>query len=334
MNSNTLKIGLAVVAAASLSFGDVIITSGDVALGVTDYGNLGVHTGVGRAGGVGVSYTPPGGSGASYSGIGDATYPGCVCEGWGASATGSIGGSADISRGGIQNLTLVGGGLTGVTGSTATSTTRLTDLPALMITQAYAPSINSALFEDLVTLTNTGATTLTDVRYTRAMDWDIPPTEFREYVTIGGLVADDNVLYSDNNGFVTPNPLAARPAYGLTNVNFVDAGPRDHGAVFDFGFGALAAGQSITFKIFYGATPTEAEAFNALNNVGAEIYSFGQSSAGPGGTVSETPTFIFGFSGVGGDVVPPAVPEPSTLGLMGLGLALVGFAARRRKNKA
>jgi hypothetical protein len=330
MKTNAMKMGLLLAAAASMSFGSpAIITSGDVSLGVNDFGNLGVYTGVGRAGGVGVSYTPPSGSGATYSGIGDATYPGCICEGWGASATGSIGGSSDISEGGTQNLLLVS---SSSTASTYTSVTTLGDLPALMISQAYAPSSNSALFEDLVTLTNTGASALADVRYTRAMDWDIPPTEFREYVSIGGVGAT-NLLYSSDNGFAVPNPLTPKSSImaGTVNTNFSHFGVSDHGAVFDFGFGGLAAGESKTFKIFYGATPSEAGAFTALNDVGAEVYSLGQSSAGPGGSFADNPTFIFGFSGVGGTVVPPSIPEPSTLGLMGLGLAAAAFAARRRR---
>jgi PEP-CTERM motif len=313
MNSNTMKMGLAIAALASMSFGSAVITSGLVQLGVTDYGNLGYAS-----------------TGLTYIGVGDATFPGCVCEGWGASANG-IGGSANQDVGGISGLNLVS---FSSTASTATSVTSLSGLTDLVISQAYAPSTNSALFQDLVTITNNSSATMTDVRYTRAMDWDVPPTTFNEYVTIGGVGAA-NLLYSSDNGFANPNPLVAHGFInGATvNSNFIDNGPTDHGAVFDFGFGSLAAGESIIFKIFYGATPNEADAFNALNDVGAEVYSLGQNSAAGGAFPGTPATFIFGFSGVGGTVVPPAVPEPSTLGLMGLGLALAGFAARRRKNK-
>jgi len=50
-----------------------------------------------------------------------------------------------------------------------------------------------------------------DVRYRRVMDWDIPPTEFSEFVTIGGLPATA-VTSSDDNGFSDANPLVAPQA--------------------------------------------------------------------------------------------------------------------------
>lgn len=118
---------------------------------------------------------------------------------------------------------------------------------------------------------------------------------------------------------------------GTTNVNFADSGPNDHGAYFTFSFGALAAGESKTFNIFYGAADSEANAFSALSKVGAEVYSFGQSNTVGGPSAGTPSTFIFAFSGVGGTPVSP-VPEPETYAMLLAGLSLVGFAARR-KNK-
>jgi type IV pilus assembly protein PilY1 len=128
---------------------------------------------------------------------------------------------------------------------------------------------------------------------------------------------------------VNPDDLSA----GTRNVSFVDSGPADHGAFFTFGFGALAAGESRTFNIYYGAAATESAALSALGTVGAEVFSLGQSGAG--GQITGSPaTYIFGFSGVGGTPVIPSVPEPETYAMLLAGLGLLGAAARRKKSQA
>ncbi|WP_437949546.1 DNRLRE domain-containing protein [Sorangium sp. So ce296] len=77
-----------------------------------------------------------------------------------------------------------------------------------------------------------------------------------------------------------------------------DAGPRDHGALFDFNFGALAPGESKVFKTFYGAAGTEDDALSALSAVGAEAYSFGQPNTAGGPDLGEPNTFIFAYASV------------------------------------
>ena len=70
-------------------------------------------------------------------------------------------------------------------------------------------------------------------------------------------------------------------------------------------YGTLAAGATKTFRTFYGAAGTETEALNAIQAVGAEVYSLGQPNTTDGPTLGTPNTFIFAFSGVGG---PPILP--------------------------
>jgi len=326
-----LVLFLAVLATVP-AYGAAVITNGQgIYLGVNDQGHLdytdGITTSV-NAYYVGVSIYADLSAYGHGVGLQDATAPGCLCEGWGAAATpfgGSpIGGGADVSVGGIDNLGLVS--FTS-TASTATSVTTLGGT-TLQITQAYGPSTSNSLMLDTVTLTNMGTDPLGDVRYRRVMDWDVPPTEFYEYVTIGGWPAT-NLLLTTDNGFQSPNPLVGDAGIGCpVNANFEYCGPWDHGALFDFGFGDLAAGESKSFDIFYGATFSHDSAVNALASVGAEVYSFG--NWGYDSTRTGQPiTYIFGFKGVGGTPI-TGVPEPTSILLLGSVGAFLLYARRRR----
>lgn len=354
--SKMALIALLVGAGLQKAHAGAVITNpeGTVALGVNDEGHLNIAGAVPGSstfdgnGAIGLSYiTHPAGGPANF--YNDGTAPGCLCEGWGVSASG-ISGYANVSTDGVVNLTSTG---FSSTASTATASVKVTSLPALTVTQAYAPATEAGaagvLFKDTVTITNTGLATLTDVKYVRVMDWDIPPTEFNEVVTIKGVPGalynaitnpGGNLELSHDDGFESANPLdavsdALNP--GTTNTDFTDllGSTSDHGAFFRFRFGDLAAGESKTFSIYYGATTTEASALTALGAVGIELFSLGQSSSGTGPTVGDPFTFIFGFKGVGGIVVVPptgAVPEPSTYGL--IGAALLGAVVYLRRRRA
>ncbi|WP_156113599.1 hypothetical protein [Paracoccus sanguinis] len=310
-----------------------IIDNGTIQMGVDTLGQLNVGGGSPSSGGVsatGLRYMP-----YNY----EATAPGCLCEGWGV-------GIGETGAAGYANNSSGTAGLTSVsftsTGSTAKSvvTVNGTDL---RVTHDFAPaSETSNLYRVKVTIENTGTTNIADLRYTRTFDWDVEPTAFNEYVTIKGTGTTSSLRYANNNGFENSNPFASRGPLGgapaMTDLS--DFGPLDQGSNFDFGFGKLEAGKSYSFDIYYGAAATETEALAALGRVKAELYSLGQSSLDPAGTGSgpggrPTATFIFGFTGVGGDVIvpdpdPAPVPVPASALLLLGGLGLLPLARRRR----
>ena len=156
---------------------------------------------------------------------------------------------------------------------------------------------------------NTSASTV-QLRYRRVMDWDVEPTAFSEFSTVQKGTASE-IVFTSNDGFATADALAGPSDIGGLTGNFTDEGPNDHGALFDFNFGSLAAGATKTFTTFYGAAGTESAAAAALSAVGAEAYSFGQPSTPDGATAGTPNTFIFAFAGVGGTPVfsPDAVND-------------------------
>lgn len=316
---------------------DAILSDGNVVIGVNDTGQLNVSGGVSSVSGeydVGVRYVDE--SGNQY----EVTSHGCECEGWGVAADGISGYANDAA--GSAGLTLDS------FVSDATTATSIVHTSNLSVTHDFALSADTDnLYQVTVTITNTTDSTVSDVEYRRTMDWDADPTPFSELVTIGGAASATAVLEWSNDGFSNSNPLTSicgnfGESNCLMNVEFTDAGfpysGDDHGANFDFGFGDLAAGESVIFSIFYGGADNVSDAFNTMAAAGVEVYSLGRSIYDLDGdglndsTGAITPTYIFGFAGVGGEVVvdPVGVPEPGTFALLGLGLLGFGFGRRRR----
>jgi hypothetical protein len=279
------------------------IDNGTVLLAVRPEGDLNSFDGTGSPAGpgdVGLEFVPTGN---------DATSPGCLCEGWGVADAGSaVTGYANVAVDGVQGMTLE---TFTHTSSTAVSVVNIQN--TFRVTQNYHPAAQTPnLYDATVTIANISGHALSDVRYRRVMDWDIEPTAFHEFVTIDGGNASE-LLFDSDNGFETANPLGARSDSGHTG-NFADAGPADHGALFDFGLGSLAAGASTTFHVFYGAAATEAAALTAVNAVGAEVFSLGQPDTPDGPTVGTPNTFVFAFAGVGGAAIFSPDAADDTLG--------------------
>jgi hypothetical protein len=280
-----------------------IISNGTVTLGVNDEGHLNFCCGslsqTNSTTVVGLRFVPTNA---------EATADGCLCEGWGAAdATSGVSGFANISSDGGANNMTVESFEVDADKTTATSIVRIpAEVSVLRVTHFYHPSSTPNLYQADVTIENISDAPV-DLRYRRVMDWDIEPTAFSEFVTINGGTAADLEFTSDN-GFATANPLdtAERASDQNTcglDTDFTDCGPADHGALFDFNFGALAPGAKKEFRIFYGAAATEAEANAALAAVGAEAFSFGQPNTTDGPTLGTPNTFIFAFAGIGGTPV-------------------------------
>ena len=296
-----------------------VISNGTVMLGVTQYGDLnydcanagGSNCPANSAGSVGSAGTSV--IGIRYMPLNtDATADGCACEGWGVADAGSgLAGGANESAGNL-NITPVS---FVSDGTTAVITDDIADgsIPGygFRVVQDYHPSsVSPNLYEDTVSVTNTGTHDVTDLRFRRAMDWDIEPTAYEEWVTVANVAASRQLLWDSDNGFVDPSPLAARypyfyPSESICGTNytgtcaFTDLGsvsdlawppvggvypavhlPYDHGAAFDFGFGPLAAGATRSFKTYYGAAPSEASALAAISAQGIGVYSLGEPDCG------------------------------------------------------
>jgi len=288
LNILYVVLALAMISALSLkmpnsSYAAAILRYGDTFLGVNDEGHLNIFQEPGDS--LPDGFTGP--VGLYRDGVGDATSPGCLCEGWGVAVTRASG----SREAGFANESAGSGGLTGgifgadIPSATATSEINLSGAPVTVI-HAYGPSIADDVFQAQVTIRNNSATeTVSDVVYRRAMDWDIPPTEFSEFVTHQGVEANlesagGNVRAASDNGFASSDPRM--PQFPLDdsteNTDFIDNGPADHGSVFDFAFGDLAPGESRIFNIFYGSAANEADAQAAVDLLGVDVWSFGQST--------------------------------------------------------
>jgi len=79
---------------------------------------------------------------------------------------------------------------------------------ALRVTHDYhSTPMTPNLMEATVTVTNTGASAVTNLLYRRVMDWDIEPTPFHEWVTIQNPRNSPQLLFDSDDGFASADPL-------------------------------------------------------------------------------------------------------------------------------
>ena len=268
----------AAVAATLASPAFASISNGTIRLGINPEGHLDAVVDDGEL--LGLKHVPTAAEGL---------INGCWCEGWGVmDRIAGVAGWASVANGGVSStLTLTE---FGVTADTAASTVELGG--NLRIRHVFHPSAWADLYQLDLTVENIGSGEA-DVVYRRAMDWDVPPTEFDEFVTIAG--SHPRLLEATDNGFNNVDPRLPLSDLGARGT-FEDIGPDDRGAVFDFALGTVAPGEQVGLTMFYGASSSEAGALAALTGVGARLYSLGQSNT-PGGPTLGTPTtFAFGVA--------------------------------------
>ena len=317
---------------SAIIYNSTTVEEQQIALGIRKEGQMGARLGniAENAPDTGIAYKFDGSlSQGDKSGWQDATTPGCLCEGWGAGFVDRVGrqshGRANESKGGVQNIEVK----SFVSDETSiTSTVWIKDSvgqPVLEVTHRFGPAakVPGALFQALVTMTNISGDSLQDVRYNRTMDWDVPPTEFNEYVTIKGAAASaaspntPKILYSGDNGFMTPDPFSSSGSYGSYRNKDVDrGGPTDHGFTATFKLGELLCGEAHTFMIYYGAAADRPTMEAAFVTEDVPLYSIGESANrdryGRGVDPSDV-SYGFGFKGLSGSAIAPSLPTKTAI---------------------
>jgi len=277
---------------------DTTITNGLVRLGINREGQLNAagfdaSSGTGTTT-VGLRYEPTNA---------DALSPGCECEGWGIADIGlDIGGSANQSYGGATGLVLKRASFDARSGTSVVTTTD----GAFTVTHEFLPAVQTAnLYEVRVTVANTtsffsllhgGYYGTLAPTYRRVMDWDVEPTAFSEYVTIGardGILPPEIVATTDD-GFASADPRRTATDLGGRGL-FTDLGPADHGALFDIALPELDPGESYTFSMYYGAAASSAAAESALRLVDADAWSLAEPDVVDGAQLGQPNTFMFGL---------------------------------------
>lgn len=212
---------------------------------------------------------------------------GCACEAWGIGNQWDHG-SVD-SDGAADNVLLRS------FEADADSAEIVTTTGDLRVTHEYEPSSDEDLYAVNVTVERTGVLVNSDhVTYRRAVDFDVAPTPFEEYVTWAKTPDgdDSHVVVLTNDGFAYADPTSA--ATSLGSVGYVDRyGPSDQGGLIDLDLGPVRPGSPVTFTLYFGVALDADEARASVEDVGADVYLLGEPSewtpgGGGGGPV---PTF-------------------------------------------
>jgi PEP-CTERM motif len=294
---------VAIACATTVAVGQSFTVSNGATLniGVNTYGNV---------------YDPATGTGLYLIPTGDDPIaPGSPRSAWGVSA-GSTSGYADPFDFGVVNLNFVS------LAATASTVTSVTQLPGLLnVNQVYSPSSNIWFYQDKVTLTNISGGSLSNVMFSQQTDWDLLPIRFNEFSTVNAW-GKPNVVYTSAYGFESPDPL--NPTFFCGGCNDVNGtfGPGDLGQGIIKDFGTLAPGASISFTMYYGGDTDTASLLADLMTLSPNEWFILQGNNG-GVPCTTCDTFAFAISEA-------AVPEPSSLLLLGTGvLGLAGMARRK-----
>lgn len=300
----SLKFALAAVALSTASLGAhaaaAVLDTGLIQMGIGDDAGLGV---------AGVGLVGP---------TGDAITPGCLCEGWGAAASGSSGYTYGGSQSGILTALTT---TTVASGAGLSAVSVVTMSNGLQVTHTYSYAAGGELFKVHVSIQNISGATVTDVRYARTLDWDVPPGHFDDdFTTVrfsGGPLPSGKLFSTSTNPFDVPDPMVTRSQD--QDINITDT-PGDKGSFFIFRFGDLGAGESTDFDTYIGASTSTRGLIADFALVGVEAYSY---------TFDNDTAATYGYGFVGLGLPPVDTPEPGSLALAGM--ALAGLAAARRR---
>jgi hypothetical protein len=284
--------------------GDNLGSQGVVKLGLTADGNVGISTSPGH-GWLGLAMT-------SFRGDEEALMWKCRCEGWGiGDLISGTAGWASWDNGGTRNLVVTDASADRA--GTLISHLRVVDAQSnthMTVDQIAhglkAGGFSGGMFEIDITVTNV-TSSVQNLTYRRVMDWDVPPTYGKEFVSAQnhpvGSSARTPGVWITNDGWATANPLAPETDLGVNGPfenNGVLGQAFDDGALFDFALGSVMPSKSVSFSVFYGAALDKAGALADLERVGATAYSVATSSnnlsdPAAGAPNDQATTFSFGF---------------------------------------
>lgn len=156
----------------------------------------------------------------------------------------------------------------------------------------------SAYRQDITVRHDAGTDNVDDARYQRCIDWHVEPTPGNEAMTWDGITPMPAAveLIGSPDVATCQQPFNAWTDSGCASAGtYVNCSPGDHSMGIRFNFGTLLPGESAHVCSFVGGAKDKATAMDALEAVGAQIYSLAQSSSG-GAANDEAPTFFLAFS--------------------------------------
>jgi PKD repeat protein len=280
---------LACLAALPHANAAAVLDNGAVQIGVGDFGSLGAPA-ANPSSAISLRMDSDGSDGVQGGA--------CGCEGWGIAADGVAG---YVQAGASPVVAGVSPVLFSSDASHAISAVQVGTLRVTHDVRASAAS--TSLYDVNVTVRNVGAQTVQSVLYRRTVDWTVQPTPGAEMVSLHSLIPRPaGLVFMSDDGAAHPNPLLGASQVRATGPpvggDVDDSGPADHGTLLDLALGCLAAGDSVTIHLAYGAFPSESAALSALASWGAEAWALAEPASDPGGGTPRT--FVLAVRGISG----------------------------------